>query len=284
MNAMTVTSDGICAPAAVVAFAAIDNHMLNEDFGYIPVSEFPYDREIIATEPHMKQWDALYPGRRLYRGPSQKDRGIHDPHNENQANTGRISNNNTGSEMFDLITMEEVITPFFGIMQIMKDGEVLVGKSGPEISVGIGMVVREHQGRIFGFSYGAGMTAHRSGEYAKTVKSFMTAVLAPKSIHAEYVLKAMDIGMVVARDISSSPVNLCLAHATGHKIDLDNISKDAWVELESIGITRAMLEAEPEKLYTREEAIANADKILPGCSEGKIYKSTDFTQIRYAEI
>ena len=94
----------------------------------------------------------------------------------------------------------------------------------------------------------------------------------------------MDIGMVVARDISSSPVNLCLAHATGHKIDLDNISKDAWVELESIGITRAMLEAEPEKLYTREEAIANADKILPGCSEGKIYKSTDFTQIRYAEI
>lgn len=114
MEAMTVTSDGICAPGAVVAFAAIDHHMLNEDFGYIPVSEFPHNREIIAQEPHMKQWDALYPGRRLYRGPSVEDRGAHEGHNENQANTGRISNNNTGSEMFDMISMEEVITPFFG--------------------------------------------------------------------------------------------------------------------------------------------------------------------------
>lgn len=284
MDAMTVTSDGICAPGAVVAFAAIDHHMLNEEFGYIPVSEFPYDREIIAQEPHMKQWDALYPGRRLYRGPSVKDRGAHEGHNENQANTGRISNNNTGSEMFDLITMEEVITPFFGMMQIMHNDKVLVGKSGPEISVGIGMIVREYQGRIFGFTYGAGMTAHRSGEYAKTVKSFMTAIVAPKPIHAEFVLRALEIGMVPGRDIASSPVNLCLAHATGHEIDLDNITKDAWIELESIGLPRAKFEAKPEKIYTHEEAVANADQILPGVVNGKIYESADYLEERWAEI
>lgn len=282
MDAMTVTSDGICAPAAVVAFAAIDNHILNETFGYIPVSEFPYDREIIATEPHMKQWDALYPGRRLYRGPSDEDRGAHSDHDENQANTGRISNNNTGSEFFDMITMEEVITPFFGIMQIMKGEDVLVGLSGPEISVGIGMVVREHQGRIFLYSYGAGMTAHRSGVYAKTVKSFMNAIVAPKPVHAEYVLRALEIGMVPGRDISCSPVNLCLAHATGHEIDLDNISNDAWIELEDIGISRKMLEAAPERIYTHEEAVIHANEILPGCSDGKIYHVRDYEEIRYA--
>lgn len=284
MDAMTVTSDGICAPGAVVAFAAIDNHMLNETYGYMPVSEFPYDREIIAQEPHMKQWDALYPGRRLYRGPNAKDRGTHERHNENQVNTGRISNNNTGSEMFDLISMEEVITPFFGMRQIMLGDKVLVGKSGPEISVGIGMVVREYQGRIFGFTYGAGMTAHRSGVYAKTVKSFMTAIVAPKPVHAEFVLRALEIGMVPGRDISSSPVNLCLAHATGHKIDLDNISNDAWIELESIGLPRSVFEAAPAKLYTREEAIAHADEIMPGVVDGNIYETADYLQEHFAEI
>ena len=159
-----------------------------------------------------------------------------------------------------------------------------MGKSGPEISVGIGMIVREHQGRIFGFTYGAGMTAHRSGEYAKTVKSFMTAIVAPKPIHAEFVLRALEIGMVPGRDIASSPVNLCLAHATGHEIDLDNITKDAWIELESIGLPRAKFEAKPEKIYTHEEAVANADQILPGVVNGKIYESADYLEERWAEI
>lgn len=232
----------------------------------------------------MKQWDALYPGRRLYRGPSVEDRGAHEGHNENQANTGRISNNNTGSEMFDMISMEEVITPFFGMRQIMLGDKVLVGKSGPEISVGIGMIVREYQGRIFGFTYGAGMTAHRSGEYAKTVKSFMTAIVAPKPVHAEFVLRALEIGMVPGRDISSSPVNLCLAHATGHKIDLDNITKDAWIELESVGLPRSKFEAAPAKVYTHEEAVAHADEILPGVVDGKIYETTPYLQEHFVEI
>ncbi len=284
MDAMTVTSDGICAPGAIVAFAAIDHHILNTDYGYIPVSELPHDHDLIAQEPHMKQWDVLYPGRRLYRGPSTKDRGAHASHNENQANTGRISNNNTGTEMFDMITMEEVITPFFGLRQIMKGEQVLVGRSGPEISVGIGMIVRERQGRIFNNTYGAGMTAHRSGEYAKTVKSFMTAVVAPKPVHAEYVLRALEIGMVPGRDIACSPANLCLAYATGHEIDLDNITKDAWIELESVGLPRSKFEAKPEKIYTREEAIANADQILPGIVNGKIYESSDYLQEFWAQI
>ena len=282
LDAVTVTSDGIMADGAVVAFASIDHGKINPEFGFIAVSERPYSCQLLAEEPHMKQWDVNYPGRRLYRGPSPEDKGIRDSHNENMTITGRIANNNTGSEMFNLVDMTEVLTPFYGILQIMRDKEVLMGICGPEISVGIGMVVRERGGRIFGWAYGAGQTAHRSGVYAKTVKGNIPVIVGPKPMVAEYTLRAFDAGMVPGRHISCSPVNLSLARAVGHPMDLDNISKDAWAELESIGITRAWLE-EPVAPLTREEALRRADEILPGVIDGKIYKVSEISEIHYAE-
>ena len=89
-------------------------------------------------------------------------------------------NNNTGSEMMNLVDMTEILVTFLGQIEIMRGGEILVGLAGPEISVGIGMVVRERRGRIFGWNYGPGKTAHRSGIYAKTVKCDYPVICACK--------------------------------------------------------------------------------------------------------
>lgn len=288
MDAVTVTSDGIVAPGAVVGVASVDHGLINKDYGYLPISELPYSDKMIEEEPHMKLWlTDEYKGRPLHRGPSIEDRGNRGPNNENMTMSGRIANNNCGSEVMNMVEMTEILAPYFGIREIMTDGNVVIGVAGPEVSVGIGMVVSERHGRIFGGknlgSYKAGMTAHNSGIYAKTVKSDYPAIAAPKSVLAEYSLKALDIGLVVGRDIGSSPALLMLAKAYGKPIDFDNIDPRAWIELNSVGITREMLEA-PSEVMTREEIIANADKIIPGMPDAKPYKVSDICEIRYAEI
>lgn len=283
MDAVTVTSDGILADCAVVAFASADDGKVNKEVGFLGISERVYSRQLIEEEPHMKQWNANYSGRRLYRGPTPADKYPRELMSENQTITGRIANNNCGSEMMDVVDMTEILTPVYGMLAIMRDGEVLVGPAGPEFSVGIGMVVRERGGRIFNWSYGAGQTAHASGIYAKTVKSDYPAIAGTKAVLAEYTLRAMDIGMVVGRDIASSPANLCLARATGHPIDYDGITEGAWVELNSLGITREWLQAPCEKMTTA-EAIAHAEEIVPGMMEAKKYQVKDIVEIRFAEI
>ena len=287
MDAITVTSDGIIANGAVVGVASVDHGMLNKEFGYLNISEIPFTEQIIADEPHMRLWlTDYYRGKKLFRGPNNKDRGERSPHNENMTMTGRIANNNCGSEVMNMVEMTEILAPFFGQYEIMTDGEVYVGVAGPIVSVGIGMIVSERHGRIFGGdnlgAYRAGMTAHNSGEYAKTVKSDYPAIVAPKSVLAEYTLRAFDIGLVAGRDIGCSPAVLSLAKAYGKPIDFDNITERAWVELESIGITREKLEA-PSKVMTREEVIAHADEIIPGMENAKKYKVSDICQIKYAE-
>ncbi|MBS4959337.1 MAG: hypothetical protein KHZ62_00765 [Clostridiales bacterium] len=282
MEATTVTSDGIMAPMAVIAFASADHGKINKDFGFITVSEQPYSYDLIEDETHLKQWDVNFRGRRLYRGPTAQDKKPRDSHNENMTITGRIGNNNTGSEMMNMITMTEVLTPIFGMLSVMQDKDVLVGICGPEISVGIGMVVRERYGRIFHQSYGAGMTAHRSGVFAKTVKSDIPVMVGTKSMVADYTIRALEAGMVPAKDIGSSPVVLSVAKAMGFPMALDNITENAWIELESIGITREMLEA-PSPKMTKEEVIAKADEILPGVIDGKVYNVSDIVDVRYVE-
>ncbi len=283
MDAITVTSDGILADGAVVAFASADYGVVNREFGFLGVSEMPYSRKLLDEEPHMKQWDANYRGKRLYRGSYGDDMRPRDPLNERQTITGRIANNNTGSEMMNVVDMTEILTPMYGILAVMRDGEVLIGHSGPVISVGIGMVVRERAGRIFGWGYGAGQTAHASGDYAKTIKSDCWALCGTKEDLAEYTIRALEIGMIPGRHIACSPANLCLAHAMGLPIDLDGIFANAWEELESIGITRADLEKPCDKPMSREEAIAHAAEIIPGIEDGKRFKVSDICQIRYAE-
>lgn len=288
MDAVTVTSDGIMAPGAVVGVASVDHGLINQNYGYLNISPLPYSDQMIKEEPHMKQWLMdEYKGRPLHRGPSAEDRGNRGPNNENMTMTGRIANNNCGSEVMNMVEMTEILAPYFGIHEIMTDGEVTIGIAGPVVSVGIGMVVSERHGRIFGGknlgAYRAGMSAHNSGKYAKTVKQDYPAIAAPKSVLAEHTLRAFDIGLVAGRDIGCSPAVLSLAKAYGKPIDLDNITQRAWIELESIGITREKLEA-PSNVMSREEVIAHADEIIPGMDGAKKYAVSDICEIRYVEI
>ena len=285
MDAITVTSDGIVVDYAIVAFASIDFGMINRDFGFLSVTEQGYSEKLLAEEPHMKQWDAIdaYRGKQLFRGPNYEDRWPRAPHNETQTITGRIANNNTGSEMMNVIDMTEVLVPAYGAIEIMKDGEVLIGVAGPEISVGIGMVVFETYGRIFHRSYGAGKTAHNSGEYAKTVKSDYPAIAGRKSTLAEYTLRALEIGLVPGKDLGCSPAVLAIAKAGGFEIAYDNIEDRAWVELNSVGITKEWLQAPNEKL-THEQIVDKADEIVPGITDGKLFKVSDICKVCEAEI
>ncbi len=288
MDAITVTSDGIIANGAVVGVASVDHGMINKEFGYLNISEIPFSQKMLDEESHMKLWlTDFYKGRKLFRGPSTEDRGDRTSHNENMTMTGRIANNNCGSEVMNMVEMTEILAPFFGQYEIMTDGEVIIGVAGPVVSVGIGMIVSERHGRIFGGNnlgaYRAGMTAHNSGVYAKTVKRDYPAIAAPKSVLAEYTLRAFDIGLVAGKDIGCSPAVLCLAKAYGKPIAYENITARAWIELESVGITKEFLQS-PSKVMTREEVIANADSIIPGMEDAKKYAVSDICEIRYAEI
>ncbi len=287
-DAITVTSDGIVAPGAVVGVASVDHGMINQNYGFLPISPIPYADKMIEEEPHMKQWLMdEYKGKTLYRGPSREDRGNRGPNNENMTMSGRIANNNCGSEVMNMVEMTEILAPFFGQVELMKGGEVIIGVAGPEVSVGIGMVVSERHGRIFGGdnlgSYKAGMSAHNSGVYAKTVKSDYPAICSTKSVLAEYSLRALDIGLVPGRHIGCSPALLCLAKAYGKPIDFDNITRRAWIELESVGLSREKLE-EPAPVLTRDEVIAHADEIIPGMPNAVKYKVSDIIEIRYTDI
>ena len=142
MDAVTVTSDGIMAPGAVVGVASVDHGLINQNYGYLNISPLPYSDQMIKEEPHMKQWLMdEYKGRPLHRGPSAEDRGNRGPNNENMTMTGRIANNNCGSEVMNMVEMTEILAPYFGIHEIMTDGEVTIGIAGPVVSVGIGMIV-----------------------------------------------------------------------------------------------------------------------------------------------
>jgi len=287
MDAVTVTSDGIMADGAVVAYCSADYGQVNPMSGFVAVSEMPYTAKLMAREPHMQQWNSdYYRGKRLYRGSYGNDMLPRDSLNERQTITGRIANNNTGSEMMNVVDMTEVLTPMYAMLTVMRGGQVLIGHSGPVVSVGIGMIVREDAGRIFGFGGGtdAGGTIHASGEYAKTVKSDCWCMAGTKATLTKYVIRALEIGMVPGRTIACSPANLSIAHAMGKPIDLDNITEMAWVELESVGIHRADLEKSVEKPMTAEEAIANADKIVPGMEDGKLYNVEDLVEIRTVEV
>lgn len=269
MDAVTVSSDGIMLDFAVVAIASCDYGLINKDVGFMEISEMPYSQKLLDEEPHMKQWDLLHPGKRLYRGPNRNDKFPRNALDETETITGRIANNNTGSEVLDVVNMEEILIMAPGIFQIMKnEGEVLIGIAGPEVSVGIGMIVFETDGRIFNRAYGAGQTGHNSGIYAKTVKSDYPAITAVKKDFASYVIDALDIGLVPGKDLGCSPAILAIAKAMGYTIDYDNISERAWIELDSIGITRQYLET-PNKILTREELLKKADDIVPGMSDGK---------------
>ena len=280
LDAVTTTSDGIVVEGTIIRMAASDRGRINKDFGYLEMIPLNYTDEDVKREPHLKVWKEKYPDRTLYMGPDYKKKiiPVH-----NVVITGRASNNNSATEMMNIVTMEEILLPILGQLEILRGGKVLLGYTGEVISVGIGMVVFETYGRIFNRSYGAGKTAHNSGKYAKTVKSDYPAIAGRKSTLAEYTLRALEIGLVPGKDLGCSPAVLSIAAAGGFEIAYDNIEERAWVELESVGITKESLKANTKNL-SHEEIVAHADEIVPGITDGKLFKVADICKNLEAEI
>lgn len=261
MDAVTTTSDGLVVEGAIVTMAAGDIGTVHKEFGILHMEEMEVTPELIKEEPHLVQWEKYYQGRKLFRGP--------DPHKKlipvhNVVMTGKAVNNNSATEMMNAVTMEEILLPILGQLQIMKDEPIIYGLTGEIISVGIGMTVAEKYGRVFpSRQFRAGDTAHGSGEYAKTLKSNIPCIVAPKRVLAKYIIQALDAGMVPGLHIGCSPAVLAVANARGAKVALDNITEKAKIELVSVGIdVDHMKPAEP--LMTDEEIIEKADDIIPG--------------------
>jgi len=271
MDACTTSSDGICIEGAIVRMGASDRGRVNPDFGILPMYEFTYDEKMLETERHLIQWKKLFPERKLFRGPdpSKKIIPIH-----NVVISGRASNNNSATEMMNIVTMDEVLYPIVGQLESQRGGDLLVGWTGETMSVGIGMTVAEQFGRVFPHpQFKAGETAHNSGAYAKTLKQWIPCIVADKKVMAKYIIRAFDCGCVPGRDIGCSPLNLCTAWALGAEIDFDNIRESAWAELNSVGITREALE-KPLNLSPA-EVIERADELLPGVEDAKKYKASE---------
>lgn len=77
LDCVTTTSDGLMVEGAIVAMAASDRNRIHPEFGFLEMLDVPYSKELIAEEPHLRQWDILYPGRHLVMGPKAKLLPIH---------------------------------------------------------------------------------------------------------------------------------------------------------------------------------------------------------------
>ncbi|TDT61903.1 hypothetical protein EDD71_10582 [Fonticella tunisiensis] len=275
MDAVTTTSDGIAVDGAIIAMAAGDIGKVHKEFGILYMEEIPVTDELISEEPHLIQLVKNYQGKRLFRGPDPRKKliPVH-----NAVMTGKAVNNNSATEMMNAVTMKEIILPILGQIQIMRDGPILFGYTGEVISVGIGMTVAEKYGRVFPTrQFRAGDTAHGSGQYAKTLKKNIPCIVASKAILAKYTIQALKAGMVPGKDIGCSPAVLCIAKAMGVPIAFDNITEKAWVELESVGITREFLKAK-SRVLTEDEIIERSDEIVPGVEEPVAMSSMDIVE------
>ncbi|MCY6484127.1 hypothetical protein OW763_07140 [Clostridium aestuarii] len=281
LDAVTTSSDGIMLEGTIIAMGAGDVGKVHNEFGILYMEEMHYSEELIKEEPHLKQWTEYYKGKKLFRGPDPKKKliPVH-----NVVMTGKAVNNNSATEMMNAVTMEEILLPIFGQLQLMKDKSVLMGNTGEFISVGIGMTVAEKYGRVFPTrQFKAGETAHGSGEYAKTLKKNIPCIVAPKSVLAKYIIQALKCGMVPARHIGCSPAVLAVAKALGAEIDFENITKKAEVELSSVGLNIEYLKSPSEKL-TEEEIIEKADKIIPGVDNPILVKAEELIEKVEVEI
>jgi len=280
LDAVTTTSDGIVVEGSIIRMAASDRGRINKDFGYLEMKPLPYTDEDIEREPHLKVWKEKYSERTLYMGPDYRKKiiPVH-----NVVISGRASNNNSATEMMNIVTMEEILLPILGQLEIMKDGKVLLGNTGEIISVGIGMVVPEEFGRIVPKrQYKCGDTAHGSGEYAKTLKKHIPIICAEKPVLAKYIIQALECGLIPGRTIGGSPAVLTIAKYLHKEIDFDNITERAYEELSSIGFTKEWLHSE-FPLLTADEIVARADELIPGCEDYKLYDAKDLVQVKYAE-
>jgi len=161
---------------------------------------------------------------------------------------------------------------------------VIVGKTGEVISVSIGMVVGEEYGRIMPHrAFHVGQTAHRSGEKAKGLKAHIPVITCDKKVLARYIIQALDAGMVPGRDIGPAPSILVIARLLGKEIDMEHIEEAAFEELASVGFTKEWITAPAERMQP-EEIISQADTLLPGGKDYRIFDAEDIVEVRYADI
>lgn len=270
-NTITTTSDGLLVERGMVAIGASDQGMVNAKYGWYPMYEEPYSEELVKEEPNLKAWKALYPGYRLVKGPDPKYKKlpVH-----NAVMTGRACNNNSASEIMNLITMKEMLFPFLGLRSLFEGKDVRVGHAGPVFSVSIGMMFPERYGRISYFrTCEAGDTLHNSGAYAQTLKKELPCVTCTKKMFAEYIVKHLNCGLVPGRDCSCAPSIVTVACCLGREVAWDRITDRAWLELNSVGFTRAYFDALPR--LTEEEVIARADELIPGMEDAITVKAAD---------
>lgn len=281
MDGVTTNSDGIMIPGTMTCMAACDYGRIDPEFGFTELLEVPHDPQLIREEPHLRQWDANFPGRRLILGPDpdRKPLPVH-----NAVISGRSCTNNTATEVMNCVTMDEMLLFITGQTELMRGGDILWGRTGEVISVGIGMLVGEEYGRIVPHrQYTCGDTGHKSGVYAKFLKNKLPCLAAPKEVLARHIILALKAGMVPGRHVGPSPAVLTVAKYLGYPIDCDNITPGAYVELEDVGIredwVRGVLEPMEE-----EDFLAQADILLPGTQDAKRYPAHELVRDCRAEV
>lgn len=275
LDAVTTTSDGIVVEGAIVAMAAGDGGRVHKEFGILDMEEIFVTDDLIKEEPHLLQWKASYPGKKFFRGPNP-DKKLIPVHNA--VMTGRAVNNNSATEMMNVVTMEEILLPILGQLQLMKDERVIFGMTGEHISVGIGMTVAEKFGRVFPHrQFRAGDTAHGSGEYAKTLKKDIPCIVASKDVLASYIMRALETGLVPGIHLGCSPAVLAVAKARGFRIGVENITQKAVSELESIGMGLDYMSSAVE-IMSEDDVLNKADEIIPGVEEAKGLDAADIVR------
>lgn len=281
MDGVTTNSDGIMIPGTMTCMAACDYGRIDPEFGFTELLEVPHDPQLIREEPHLRQWDANFSGRRLILGPDpdRKPLPVH-----NAVISGRSCTNNTATEVMNCVTMDEMLLFITGQTELMRGGDILWGRTGEVISVGIGMLVGEEYGRIVPHrQYTCGDTGHKSGVYAKFLKNKLPCLAAPKEVLARHIILALKAGMVPGRHVGPSPAVLTVAKYLGYPIDCDNITPGAYVELEDVGIredwVRGVLEPMEE-----EDFLAQADILLPGTQDAKRYPAHELVRDCRAEV
>ncbi len=281
MDAVTTNSDGVMIPGSMTCMAACDYGKIDKEFGFTEMLPVPHDEQLIREEPHLRQWDINFPGRRLILGPDpdNKPLPVH-----NAVISGRCCTNNSATEVMNCVTMNEMLLFVTGQMELMKGGDILWGRTGTTISVGIGMLVGEEYGRIVPHrQYIVGDTGHKSGIYAKFLKNQLPCLAAPKPVMARHIIRALKAGMIPGRHIGPSPAVLTVSKLLGYEIDVDNITPAAYFELNDVGIREEWVRG-PLEPISEEELLARVEELLPGTEDSRIYPSDELVEYREVEI
>ena len=281
MDAVTTNSDGIMIPGSMTCMAACDYGRIDPEFGFTELMGVPHDEQLIREEPHLRQWDINFPGHRLILGPDpdNKPLPVH-----NAVISGRSCTNNSATEVMNCVTMDEMLLFITGQMEVMKGKDILWGKTGEVISVGIGMLVGEEYGRIVPHrQYICGDTGHKSGVYAKYLKNKLPCLAAPKRVLAEHIILALKAGMIPGRHVGPSPAVLTVAKYLGYEIDCDNITPGAYLELGDVGIQEEWVRT-PMAPISEEEFLARVEELLPGTEHGTLYPASELTEARSVEV